>query len=129
MQTNRRGVTHFYNYTLSDKGLQALSRHIQQELLPAQDEDDEEACKEISQALPLDVIEKSVKSLAARQNYGLESSSVGGRVPAAWQIWRWEVKDEFRSWLPKTAHDKAQARMAERQQVRCTLYTSPSDWW
>ena len=103
---------------ISDKGLQALSRHIQQELLPAQDEDDEEACKTVAQALPLDVVEKTVKSVASRQNYGLDNSNGGIKVPAAWQVWRWEVEDEYRCWLPKAAQEKIQARFLERQQVR-----------
>ncbi|KAF7791279.1 hypothetical protein EIP86_002293 [Pleurotus ostreatoroseus] len=102
----------------SDKGLQALSRHIQQELLPAQDEDDEEACKTVAQALPLDAVEKTVKSVASRQNYGLDSLNSGGKVPAAWQVWRWEVKDEYRCWLPKAAQEKVQARFLERQQAK-----------
>lgn len=102
----------------SDKGLQALCRHIQQELIPAQDEDDEEACKVVAQALPLDLLEKTIKSLASRQNYGLDSSCSNGKVPAAWQTWRWEVKDEYRCWLPKAAQEKIQTRFLERQQVR-----------
>ena len=106
----------------SDKGLQALSRHIQHELLPAQDEDDEEACKEVCDALPLDIIENSVKSMASRKNYGLESSVVGGKVPASWQVWRWEVKEEFREWLPKTAQEKVQTRFLERQQVQSCIH-------
>ena len=106
----------------SEKTLTALSKHIQQELLPAQDEDDEEACKEVQAALPIEVVESAVKGLAMRVNYGLDISRIpnaptGGRIPSAWQVWRWEVKDEYREWLPKASREKALLRLAERQQV------------
>ncbi|GJE86884.1 CAF1A domain-containing protein [Phanerochaete sordida] len=106
----------------SDKTIAGLSKHIQQELLPAQDEDDEEACKEIQSALSLDVIEKSVKAVAVRTNYGLDvtripNAPVSAKIPVAWQVWRWEVKEEFREWLPKAFREKALARLAERKQI------------
>lgn len=84
--------------------------------MPAQDED-EEPEGEAAAPLALQAIEKAVKHVATRTNYGLEASTTGGKVPAAWNIWRWEVKDEFRQWLPKSAKDKAEARTAERRQV------------
>ncbi|EKM55675.1 uncharacterized protein PHACADRAFT_209196 [Phanerochaete carnosa HHB-10118-sp] len=106
----------------SEKTLTALSKHIQQELLPAQDEDDEEACREIQSALPLDVIENSVKATAVRTNYGLDAARIpnaptGAKIPVAWQIWRWEVKEEFREWLPKQSREKALLRLFERKQI------------
>lgn len=109
----------------SDKTLAALSKHIQQELLPAQDEDDEEGCKEIQAALPLELIEKAVKGIATRVNYGLDVSKIpqvplGAKIPVAWQVWRWELKDEYREWLPKASRDKALVRLCERRQVRAT---------
>lgn len=90
---------------------------MQQELLPARDEDDEDALGKATISLPLQIIEKAIKSIATRTNYGLEASAAGGKVPAAWHIWRWEVKEEFRHWLPRSAKDKAEARAAERRQV------------
>ncbi|KAI0689130.1 hypothetical protein BC835DRAFT_1549407 [Cytidiella melzeri] len=103
----------------SDKTLQALAKHIQHELLPAQDDDDEEESKAVSAALSQEVVEKAVKSLATRTNYGLDASHASnGRVPASWQIWRWEVKDEFREWLPKASREKVAARLMERQQAK-----------
>lgn len=72
----------------------------------------------------MDVIEKSVKSVAARTNYGLDSiHAANGRIPAAWQIWRWEVKEEHRDWLPKATYEKALTRLTEREQVRISLRT------
>lgn len=73
--------------------------------------------------MPLDVIERSVKALAVRTNYGLDTAripnaSAGAKVPVAWQIWRWEVKEEFREWLPKASREKVLARLGERKQVR-----------
>ena len=110
----------------SEKTVSALAKHIQQELLPAHDEDDEESCREIQATLPLDAIEKAVKAIAKRVNYGLDVSRMtdaplGARIPVAWQIWRWEVKDEHWDWLPKASREKALARHTERQQVR--VYT------
>jgi chromatin assembly factor 1 subunit A len=106
----------------SDKTLAALSKHIQHELLPAQDEDDEEGCKEIQAALPIEIIEKAVHGIATRVNYGLDISKIpnaplGGKIPVAWQVWRWELKDEYREWLPKSSRDKASVRLFERRQV------------
>ncbi|KAI0340582.1 hypothetical protein BDW22DRAFT_1359974 [Trametopsis cervina] len=115
----------------SDKTLQALSKHIQHELLPAQDEDDEDSSSTVSAALPLDVIEKAIKSVASRSNYGLDASEApNGRVPAAWQIWRWEVKDELIDWLPKALLEKVRSRLAERQQLKrdvATLFSTLAD--
>lgn len=100
---------------------------MQHELLPAQDEDDEEINEAVLASLPLDVVEKAIKSVATRVNYGLDASAipnapVSAKLPAGWQIWRWEVKEEFRDWLPKNAKDKAAARIAERQQVSRSNY-------
>lgn len=105
----------------------ALSKHIQHELLPAQDEDDEEGCKEIQAKLPLEVIEKAIKATVTRVNYGLDISRIpnaplGAKVPVAWQLWRWEVKEEHREWLPKAARDKAMIRLGERRQVRTSYW-------
>ncbi|KAK7693255.1 hypothetical protein QCA50_002822 [Cerrena zonata] len=106
----------------SDKTANILSKSIQLELVPAQDED-EESGAEAAVPLALQAIEKAVKHVATRTNYGLESSTAGGKVPAAWNIWRWEVKEEFRQWLPKSAKDKAEARTAERRQAKADLKT------
>lgn len=100
----------------SDKSLQALSKHVQHELLPAQDDDDETSKTSL---LPLktEAVEQAIKSIASRNDYGLECIPGEGKVPAALHIWRWEVKDEFRNWLPKAAREKAEVRLAERCQV------------
>ncbi|KAH9901194.1 hypothetical protein C8Q73DRAFT_752237 [Cubamyces lactineus] len=100
----------------SDKTLQALSKHIQQQLLPAMDEDEDE--EDIAAILPLDTVEDAIKSIARRVNYGLESPPEGGKVPASWLIWRWEVSDPYRDWLPKNAREKVDARIRERLQAR-----------
>ena len=115
----------------SDKTLAGLTKHIQQELLPAQDEDDEENCKEIQAALSLEVVEKAIKATASRVNYGLDvtripNAPVGAKVPVAWQLWRWEVKDEHRDWLPKASREKALVRVGERRQVCIYLTTRNS---
>ena len=104
----------------SDKSLQALSKHVQQELIPAVDEDEDDT----PQILPLETVETAIKSVARRVNYGLDSPVEGGKVPAAWTIWRWEVSDACRDWLPKTAREKVDNRWKERQQVRSIVIIS-----
>ncbi|OSD02875.1 hypothetical protein PYCCODRAFT_1435163 [Trametes coccinea BRFM310] len=100
----------------SDKTLQALSKHVQQQLLPAVDEDEEEDTT--SSILPLETVEDAIKSVAKRVNYGLEAPAGGGKVPAAWLLWRWEVCESCRDWLPKNAREKVENRLRERQQAR-----------
>lgn len=114
---SRLGSSTMHSFPISsDKTLQALSKYVQQELSPPVDEDEEE--NNAPAILPLDTIEDAVKSLARRVNYGLDSPTEGGKVPAAWSIWRWEVKECFRGWLPKAAREKVDNRFRERQQVR-----------
>lgn len=96
----------------------ALARHIYGQLIPVQDEDDEEAIQASAAALPLEILDRAAKSVADRINYGLDVSISGARVSAGWHIWRWEVKQEYRSWLPKAAKEKIETRLAERIQVR-----------
>ncbi|KAI0637175.1 hypothetical protein C8Q77DRAFT_1190004 [Trametes polyzona] len=105
----------------SDKTLQALAKHVQQQLSPAVDEDEEE--DNTASVLPLEAIEDAIKSVAKRVNYGLDNPTEGGKVPAAWLIWRWEVTDECRDWLPKNAREKAENRLRERQQAKNDVRT------
>ncbi|CDO70716.1 hypothetical protein BN946_scf184798.g31 [Trametes cinnabarina] len=100
----------------SDKNLQALSKHVQQQLLPAVDEDEEENLH--ASVLPLHAVEAAIKSVAKRVNYGLDAPAGGAKVPAAWLIWRWEVCDSCRDWLPKNAWEKVDNRFRERQQAK-----------
>ena len=99
--------------------MQALSKHLQQELLPTIDEDgDEDGTLTI---LPLETVEYAIKSVAKRVNYGLDSPVEGGKVPASWLLWRWEVSDSCRDWLPKNIREKVDKRWRDRQQVRQTI--------
>ena len=102
--------------SLSDKTLTMLARHIHHELLPTLDEDDE-GFVTLASALPLTTVEEEIKSIATRNNYGVEvPSSV--KLPAALCVWRWEVRAQYMDWLPKNCREKAEARLAERIQVR-----------
>ncbi|KAJ7046609.1 chromatin assembly factor 1 subunit A-domain-containing protein [Mycena alexandri] len=101
----------------SDKTLSALSKHILQELLPVQDEDDEQ---NMPPPLTLPVVESGVKSVANRNNYGLDGMS-GVKAPAAVCVWRWEAKPAHLDWLPKNAREKAENRIAERVQAKSDL--------
>lgn len=106
----------------SDKTLTVLAKHIRQELMPTQDDDDDaHHSSRALAALTLGVVEAAIKSVATRTNYGLdESGNSGVKVPASICVWRWEVKEQHRDWLPKNAREKAETRLAERIQVSHT---------
>jgi chromatin assembly factor 1 subunit A len=95
----------------SDKTIAALSKHIQQELAP--DDEDDINCP--ASILPLSIIEDVVKLLATRINYGIESSLT--KTPAALCVWRWELKQEYLGFLPKVSREKVDARRVDRLQV------------
>lgn len=104
----------------SDKSLATLAKHIRAELLPAQDEDEDNTnsgSTDVSTSLPLSIIESAIKSVLNRNNYGIDSPSGGGKLPSGLCVWRWEAKEEYRDWLPKAAREKADGRLAERIQV------------
>jgi chromatin assembly factor 1 subunit A len=96
-----------------------LAKYIHHELLPVQDEESEALKSSFTSVLPLQVIEAAIRSVATRNNYGLDGIAAGKLPPAAVCAWRWEVKAEYRTWLPKNTLDKALVRIAERIQVRC----------
>ncbi|KAH7924570.1 hypothetical protein BV22DRAFT_498652 [Leucogyrophana mollusca] len=102
----------------SDKGVAPLAKHIRAELLPTQDED-EDANSNIaaSAALPLLVVEHAIKLIMNRNNYGLEGP-LGFKLPSSVCVWRWEVKEAYRDWLPKSGREKAEARLTERIQAK-----------
>lgn len=89
-----------------------------QQLLPTEDEDEDDGSTPTpaSTALPLTVVEGCIKLILTRNNYGLDAIN-GAKPPAAVCIWRWEVKECLRDWLPKNAREKAELRLAERLQV------------
>jgi len=89
----------------------ALSKYIQQELAP--DDDDDTDCS--VSILPLSAIEDVVKLLATRVNYGVESPLA--KTPAALCVWRWELNQEYLPFLPKVSREKVEARLADRIQV------------
>ncbi|KAG1756444.1 uncharacterized protein EDB91DRAFT_1212997 [Suillus paluster] len=104
----------------SDKGVAPLAKYIRSELLPSFDEDDDSRRESISVALPLLVVEHAIQLLMVRTNYGLEGP-LGYKIPSIVCAWRWEVRDNYRDWLPKSAKEKAETRMAERVQAKIDL--------
>ncbi|KAF8061551.1 chromatin assembly factor 1 subunit A-domain-containing protein [Lyophyllum atratum] len=102
----------------SDKTLAALSKHILQELLPSQDDDEGRASA--AQALSLSAVETAIKTIVQHNNYGLDAIG-GGKARAAVSVWRWEVREQHRDWLPKNAREKAERRIAERVQAKQDL--------
>jgi hypothetical protein len=85
--------------------------------MPVHDESEGRDGPSATQAvLPLGVIEAAIKLVVQRNNYGLDSFG-GAKTPAALCVWRWEVKEQHRDWLPKNVREKVAARIAERVQV------------
>jgi hypothetical protein len=108
------------NVSFSDKTGATLVKHVQKQLVPADDTMGDGNPASPSPAmtlLPPSVIEAAITTVATRVNYGLDNPLTGGRVPAAFCVWRWEVKPERRDWLPKSVKDKVEARILERTQV------------
>ncbi|KAI0312729.1 hypothetical protein OF83DRAFT_1176353 [Amylostereum chailletii] len=105
----------------SDKTIAALSKHIQQQLMPEQDDGDEnDNPNQGPPILPLETVEVAIKSVARRINYGVDViNSV--KIPAALCVWRWEVTQDNHDWLPKASREKIEARMAERIQAKKDL--------
>ena len=103
-------------YALSDKTVLALAKQIRSILLPAEGEGHENFRLSLDSRLPLPVVEHAIKAVMTRINYGLEGLS-GQKPPAAVCVWRWEVLDAFKDWLPKSARETAEARTTERVQV------------
>ncbi|KDQ33573.1 hypothetical protein PLEOSDRAFT_1073788 [Pleurotus ostreatus PC15] len=97
----------------SDKAIGALARYISKEISPAQDDDDGSPQATM---VPAPIIEAAIKSTLVRVNYGLDGSP-DAKLPSTACAWRWEVKDEFKDWLPKTMQEKAESRKADRIQV------------
>jgi chromatin assembly factor 1 subunit A len=102
----------------SEKTVAALARYVHKQLVPDDDIVGEKANASVSTTLPHSVIESAINSIATRVNYGLDAPPTGGKIPATYYIWRWEVKPEHRNWLPKSVLDKTDTRMLERAQVR-----------
>jgi chromatin assembly factor 1 subunit A len=97
--------------------LVTLAKHIRQELLPVQDEEDAERTTKANAMLPLPVVEAAINSTMDRNNYGIDVP-LGAKLPASLAVWRWEVKEPFWECLPKNGREKAEARLEERKAVR-----------
>ena len=100
----------------SDKGLVPLARQIRSILLPGPGEVEDAHRLSLESNLPLAAVEQAIKMVMTRVNYGLDAP-LGQKLPAVVCVWRWEVQDAYRDWLPKSARDSADARLAERAQV------------
>lgn len=110
--------------SFSDKTLAALTKHMQQELIPPQEGDEDSMLASAKSVLPLGVVEQAIKSVLHRNNYGLEAST-GLRTPAAVCVWRWEIDENYKSSLPKSVQEKVETRLQERIQVCTSLLFVP----
>ncbi|KAJ4488187.1 chromatin assembly factor 1 subunit A-domain-containing protein [Lentinula aciculospora] len=97
----------------SDKTLSALAKHIHSQLLPPDDDDDESYARSKALLLPLS---------RKRNNYGLETD-LGVKAPASTCVWRWEVRESYRLWLPENAQEKAANRLVERVTAKSAFMT------
>ncbi|KAF9246469.1 chromatin assembly factor 1 subunit A-domain-containing protein [Melanogaster broomeanus] len=97
----------------SDKGVIALAKQIRSILLPGQGEVEDSHHANMESILPLPAVEHALKMVMTRTNYGLDGA-LGQKLPAAVCVWRWEVQDAYKDWLPKSARENAEARAAER---------------
>ena len=102
----------------SDKSLAVLAKHIAKELTPAQEDEDDAFAN--SPAIPAQVIEAAIKSTLERNNYGLEGPG-DTKLPATVCAWRWEVKEQYKDWLPKAVRERAESRKVERKQASDTI--------
>ncbi|KIJ69338.1 hypothetical protein HYDPIDRAFT_105932 [Hydnomerulius pinastri MD-312] len=100
----------------SDKGVVPLAKHIRSILLPGQGEVEDAHRASLESCLPLPVVEHAIKMVMTRTNYGLDGA-LGQKIPAAVCVWRWEVQAPYKEWLPKSAKEKVEARVAERDQA------------
>lgn len=101
----------------SEKTSYVLSKHVHEALKPLSEESSTsgaDAPVTFSTVFPQAIIEVAIVALGDRVNYGLDGP---GKIPAALCLWRWEVKEKYRGWLPASVQDKLQARRVERQQV------------
>ena len=87
-----------------------------------------------SDRLPLPVLTKTLGSLLERVNHGLRDPSKNDdeddrdlpegidKVPAAFKIWRWEIKDDISdditAKIPEDAREKLENRAKERLEAR-----------
>ncbi|KAK1232998.1 hypothetical protein PQX77_003912 [Marasmius sp. AFHP31] len=105
----------------SDKTLHSLAKHIHSQLVPTdEDEDEDMDASTVNNVFPFSVIEKSIQAVMDRNNYGLELDSTT-KIPNALCIWRWEAKENYQDCIPKAAQEKAAARLAERAQAKSDL--------
>lgn len=105
----------------SDKGIVPLAKHIRSVLLPGPGEVADAHRLNLESNLPLAAVEDAIKMVMTRINYGLDGP-LGQKLPAAVCVWRWEVRDAYRDWLPKSSREIADARLAERIQARDAFY-------
>ncbi|TKY90407.1 hypothetical protein EX895_000405 [Sporisorium graminicola] len=115
----------------SDKSLVELAKSIRSRLMPEAElgssDSEASAASSSKSKLSLPCIQAAINAVAERKNYGIDSSAVPGHsltttaddapaVPAALQLWRWEVTDQ--SMLPAEFLDKLSERRSDREAAR-----------
>ncbi|KAJ1030427.1 hypothetical protein NDA16_001336 [Ustilago loliicola] len=113
----------------SEKSLVELAKTIRNHLLPeaelgSSDSETSAASTSGKSKLPLPSIQAAINAVAERRNYGIDNNVIAsqspaddaGVVPAALQLWRWEVTDQ--AMLPSDFLDKLIDRRSERESAR-----------
>lgn len=116
----------------SDKSLLELAKTIRSRLMPeaelgSSNSETSAASTSSKSKLSLSTIQAAINAVAKRINYGINSSNIpcqssstpaddAPTVPAALQLWRWEVIDE--SMLPTEFRDKLSERRSDREAAR-----------
>ncbi|SJX60252.1 uncharacterized protein SRS1_11566 [Sporisorium reilianum f. sp. reilianum] len=116
----------------SDKSLLELAKTIRSRLMPeaelgSSDSETSAASSSSKGKLSLSSIQAGINAVAQRVNYGIDSSAIPANsstatadetpaVPAALQLWRWEVTDH--SMLPAEFLDKLAERRSDRDAAR-----------
>lgn len=113
----------------SEKSLVELAKTIRNHLLPeaelgSSDSEASAASTSGKNKLSLPSIQAAINAVAERTNYGIDDSAIASQssaedavtIPAALQLWRWEVKD--RAMLPSDFLDKLTERRSEREAAR-----------
>lgn len=116
----------------SDKSLPELAKTIRSRLVPeaelgSSDAESSAASTGSKEKISLSAIQAAINVVAERANYGIDHSAIASQssssasdqaapIPAALQLWRWEVKNS--NMLPPEFLDKLTERQSERESAR-----------
>ncbi|KAG7092277.1 hypothetical protein E1B28_008639 [Marasmius oreades] len=108
----------------SDKSLTSIAKQIHSQLLLIDEEEGESFdSAAITQIFPVSIIEEAIQTTMNRNNYGIELDSAA-KIPNGLCVWRWEAKEPYKHYLPKTTLEKVASRIVERAHAKTELLAS-----